>query len=292
MDVKELMIRVRREMDTLPWTLAPNKEFYYLASDPTKAQIKFVINKDNEVEGTLTAENGVKVTKLITDPADVRKLVSALSNLSTNSNGETMKVKNLKLKRIKLGKYSKVACNSEELATSEIELIPDAEVVAENPDTKDLEVMDVVILDNNKEVVVVEDPKPEDETIKVQDTETKVIADLPVEAFSKAKKIDIKALKAYSEEPKKPEVETPKDEPKPEEPKAEKISATIEETDTGFKVKINGAEPVEVTDKESLMNALASIMDAKGMKDPEVKEPETQISTNSKRVPFGNFLKK
>lgn len=286
MDPKELKIRIGREMQELPWKLSPNGEFYYLASDPTKAQIKFVTNKDNEVEGTLTTENGAKVIKLISDPADVRKLVGTLSELSTNSNGETMKVKNLKLKKIKLGKYSKVACNSEELATSEIELVPDTEVVAENPDTKDLEVMDVVILDNDKEVVVVEDPKPEDETIKVQDTETKVIADLPVEAFSKSRKVNKGILKAYSES------ETPKDAPK-DEPKAEKIAATIEETDSGFKVKVNGSDPVEVTDKESLMNALASIMDAKGMKDPEPEQNETKISTNSKqRVPFAHLLKK
>lgn len=286
MDPKELMIRVRKMMETLPWKWDQSTDTYFLASEPHKAQLKFTINQDNEVEGILTSESGAKSIKLITDPADVRKLVSSLSILLTNSNGETMKVKNLRLKTIKLGRYSKVACNSDEVATSEIELVPDSEVVAENPDTKDLEVMDVVILDNNKEVVVVEDPQPEDETIKVQDTETKVIADLPVEAFSKAHKMN-SSLKSYSEE-------TPKDDNPPEpEAKPEKISASIEETDEGFKVKINGAEPVEVKDKESLMNALATIMDAKGMKDPEPEQPKTEISTNSKtRVPFRRHFAK
>lgn len=189
-----------------------------------------------------------------------------------------MHVKNIRVRSIKLGKYSKIACKSDELPTSELELVSD-EVVAENPATANLDTMDVVILDNGSEVVVVGDPQPDDETIKVQDTETKVIADLPVEAFSKARKVN---MKAYSEEP-KPE-DKPKDEPKPEEPKPEKIAATIEKTENGFKVKISGADPVEVTDKESLFNALASIMDAKDMTDPK-------LGAHSKR-PGQSFIRK
>ena len=188
-----------------------------------------------------------------------------------------MKAKQMRIRTIKLGKYSKMACASEELPSSEIELVPIEETVEENPNTANLEVMDVVVLDGGKEVVVVDEPEPEDETIKVQDTETGVTADLPVEAFSKARKINPKTLKAYSEG-NGPEV---KDEPK--------VVVTIEEVEDGLKVKIKDGDPVVVKDKESLFNTLANLMDAKGIEEPEKKETETKTYS---RKPFSAFLKK
>jgi len=108
------------------------------------------------------------------------------------------KVKNLVTKKPKIGKYSKVLCADESMLDETIELLPDDEVGG-NPATAALDIMDVVELPNDTEVVVVKQPDPEDETIKVQDTETKVTADLPVEAFSKSTKISKSKLKAYSE---------------------------------------------------------------------------------------------
>lgn len=189
-----------------------------------------------------------------------------------------MKAKQMRIRTIKLGKYSKMACASEELPSSEIELIPVEEVVEDNPNTANLEVMDVVVLDGGKEVVVVDEPEPEDETIKVQDTETGVTADLPVEAFSKARKINLKNLKSYSEG-QEPEVKA--DEPK--------VVVTIEEVEDGLKVKIKDGDPVVVKDKESLFNTLANLMDAKGIEEPENKEPETKTYS---RKPFSAFIKK
>lgn len=297
MTSKELMISLRQFMSNQPFDYSGDTDMYLLKSNPNELQVNFYVNKNDEVEAIARKIDGSKVAKLITSVEDLSTLIAAMSTYSKNDKELKMKAKQMRIRTIKLGKYSKVACASEELPTSEIELIPAEEVVEDNPNTAGLEIMDVVILDNDKEVVVVDEPEPEDETIKVQDTETGVIADLPVEAFSKARKINMKGkVASYSETEVKPE--EPKDEPEvatpaaePEKPAEEpKIVVTIEEVEDGLKVKIKDGDPIVVKDKESLFNSLANLMDAKGIEEPK-NEPEVATHSQAKRKPFSAFCK-
>lgn len=282
MTSKELMISLRQFMSNQPFDYIGDTDMYLLKSKPEELQVNFYVNKNDEVEAIARKIDGTKVAKLITSVEDLSTLIAAMSTYSRNNKELKMKAKQMRIRTIKLGKYSKIACASDELPTSEIELIPAEEVVEDNPNTAGLELMDVVVLDNDKEVVVVDEPEPEDETIKVQDTETGVIADLPVEAFSKARKINMKGkVNSYSET-----------EPKPEEPKAEepKIVVTIEEVEDGLKVKIKDGDPIIVKDKESLFNSLANLMDAKGIEEPK-NEPEVATHSQAKRKPFSAFCR-
>lgn len=183
-----------------------------------------------------------------------------------------MKVKQLRSKTKKIGKYSKLACNdSEEFMDEEIVIAPEVkEEVAENADTAFLEVLDVVELDSGEEVVVVETPEPDDETIKVQSTETGVTADLPVAAFSKGRKISRKRIAAFSKKGKvkgysegDPEVEVV--------PVPDKVKVSIEQTDAGFTVKVGDTDPVEVTDEQSLLTTISNALKLTGVTaDPSV----------------------
>lgn len=132
------------------------------------------------------------------------------------------KVRQMTLVKQSLGKYSKVLACDESMLDETIEIQPETKEVKDNVATAALEVMDVVDLHQpsgeSEEVVVVETPKMDDETIKVQSRETGVIADIPVEMFSKATKISKAKLKAYSEAEeaaKKASEDKPAD-PKPE----------------------------------------------------------------------------
>lgn len=288
MTSKELMISLRQFMKTQPFKYEPEFDMYVFESKPEELQVNFYVNKNDEVEAIARKIDGTKVAKLITSVEDLSTLIAAMSTYSRNNKELKMKAKQMRIRTIKLGKYSKIACASDELPTSEIELIPAEEVVEDNPNTAGLELMDVVVLDNDKEVVVVDEPEPEDETIKVQDTETGVIADLPVEAFSKARKINMKGkVNSYSETEPKPEEPAAEPEKPAEEPK---IVVTIEEVEDGLKVKIKDGDPIIVKDKESLFNSLANLMDAKGIEEPK-NEPEVATHSQAKRKPFSAFCR-
>lgn len=166
------------------------------------------------------------------------------------------KVSQMRLIKQKLGKYSKVMGYDESMLDEVIEVQPEEETVKDDIKTAALEVMDVVDIPKkngeSEEVVVIETPKMDDTTVKVQSTETGVTADIPVEAFSKAVKISKAKIKAYSEAKEaeaKAEAEAkeekPAEEAKPEEKSAEesKPEGELETKSEGEEAKPEESKP-------------------------------------------------
>lgn len=195
------------------------------------------------------------------------------------------KVYQLKLVKQKLGKYSKVMGYDETMLDETIEVQPEAECVKDDIKTAALEVMDVVDIPKangeSEEVVVVETPKSDDTTIKVQSTETGVMADIPVEAFSKATKISKAKIKAYSEaEAEAKEAEKKEDEPKAEEKPAEEVKEEPKSEEKKDESELK-TESEEGEEKKPEEEKPAEEPKAEEKSEGEGEEEKDKLETNS-----------
>lgn len=200
------------------------------------------------------------------------------------------KVKQIRLHKEKLGKYSKVMGYSEEMLDEVIEVKPEKECVKDDIKTAALEVMDVVDIPkkdgSSEEVVVVETPDPEDTTIKVQSTDTGVTADVPVEVFSKARKISKAKLKAYSESEKEAEEAKAEEEEKPaEETPAEEKA---EEKEEKAELETNSEETPAEAAAETAVEAKQEAEEQKAEAAAEVAENAAEVKQpeNTDKLPI------